>query len=78
MIVVTHAMGFTRRTASRVPVLESDTILEEGLVEEVLKHPVYERTKEFVLSREHSLKETGGRLIDVLRGGGDRALCNSH
>jgi polar amino acid transport system ATP-binding protein len=47
LLVVTHEIGFARRAADRVLVLDHGTILEEGPPAEVLERPRAERTKQF-------------------------------
>lgn len=47
MIVVTHEMGFARKAANRLSVLDHGVILEEGAPEQIFDHPVHPRTKEF-------------------------------
>lgn len=48
MIVVTHEMGFARRAATRVCMLDHGLILEEGPPEKIFNSPEHERTKEFL------------------------------
>jgi polar amino acid transport system ATP-binding protein len=48
MIVVTHEMGFARKAADRVCVLDRGVILEEGSPEQIFDHPSHPRTKEFL------------------------------
>lgn len=48
MIVVTHEMGFARKVAHRVCMLDHGVILEDGRPEEVFPSPSHPRTKEFL------------------------------
>ena len=48
MIVVTHEMGFARRAATKVCMLDHGLILEEGSPEKIFDSPEHERTKEFL------------------------------
>ncbi len=48
LILVTHEMGFARRTADRVVVLAAGRIVEQGPPEQVLDHPQTPRTKKFL------------------------------
>ena len=48
MIVVTHEMGFARRAATKVCMLDHGLILEEGPPEKIFVSPEHERTKEFL------------------------------
>lgn len=48
MVVVTHEIGFAREVADRILFLEDGIILEENTPNELLNHPVNERTKDFL------------------------------
>jgi polar amino acid transport system ATP-binding protein len=48
LIVVTHEMGFARRTADRVFVLDEGKVIEEGPPGQVLDHPQMPRTQRFL------------------------------
>lgn len=48
MIVVTHEMGFARRAATKVCMLDHGLILEEGPPEKIFNSPEHERTREFL------------------------------
>ena len=48
LIMVTHEIGFARRAADRVLVLESGAIIEDGPPAEVLDHPRTARTRQFL------------------------------
>ena len=48
IIIVTHEMGFARRTADRVVVLADGQIIEEGPPEQVLDAPKMPRTQRFL------------------------------
>ena len=48
MVVVTHEIGFAREVADRILFLEDGIILEENTPDELLNHPVNERTKDFL------------------------------
>lgn len=48
MIVVTHEMGFARKAADRVCMLDHGVILEEDHPEQIFSHPSHPRTKEFL------------------------------
>ncbi len=53
MVVVTHAMGFARRAASRVHVFADGMVLESGPPEQIFEHPQQAGTAAFLLEREH-------------------------
>lgn len=57
MIIATHEMGFAQQVADQVCFLDSGSILERGTGDEVITHPVHERTREFI-TRVHQ----AGRL----------------
>lgn len=48
MVVVSHAMGFVRRSAHRVHVLADGGVIESGRPEEVFASPREERTRRFL------------------------------
>jgi glutamine transport system ATP-binding protein len=48
MIVVTHEMGFARKAATRVSVLDHGLILEDNTPDKVFDAPEHPRTKEFL------------------------------
>ncbi len=48
MVVVTHEMGFAREVGDRILFMDQGRIVEEGRIEEVLKNPKEERTREFL------------------------------
>ncbi len=48
MVAVTHELGFARRAASRVIMMDAGVILEEGTPEELFSHPSHERTRRFL------------------------------
>jgi polar amino acid transport system ATP-binding protein len=48
MVVVTHEMGFARRAADRVMMLDEGQVVEEAPPEEFFTAPRTERTKEFL------------------------------
>jgi glutamine transport system ATP-binding protein len=48
MIVVTHEMGFARKAASRVCVLDHGLILEDNTPDNLFDSPQHPRTKEFL------------------------------
>jgi ABC-type polar amino acid transport system ATPase subunit len=48
MIVVTHEMGFARKAATRVCVLDNGLILEDNSPERVFDSPQHPRTREFL------------------------------
>ena len=48
MVVVTHEIGFAREVADRILFLDQGVILEENSPDELLNHPVHERTKDFL------------------------------
>jgi len=47
LIVVTHELGFARRTADRIVVLDGGKVIEEGPPEQVLDRPQSERVRRF-------------------------------
>jgi len=48
MIVVTHEMGFARKAADRVMMMDDGLIIEEGTPEHFFEAPEQERTKQFL------------------------------
>jgi polar amino acid transport system ATP-binding protein len=48
MIVVTHEMGFARKAAHRVVMMDDGQIIEEGTPEHFFEAPEHERTKQFL------------------------------
>jgi polar amino acid transport system ATP-binding protein len=48
MIVVTHEMGFARKAADRVLMMDDGRIIEEGPPEHFFTSPVEDRTKQFL------------------------------
>jgi len=48
MIVVTHEMGFARKAAHRVVMMDDGLIIEEGTPEHFFDDPTHERTKQFL------------------------------
>jgi aspartate/glutamate/glutamine transport system ATP-binding protein len=48
MVVVTHEMGFARRVADRVVIMDEGRIIEEGTPEHFFQNPENERTKRFL------------------------------
>ena len=48
MIVVTHEMGFAKRAADRVVMMDEGVIIEEGPPEHFFEAPTHERTKAFL------------------------------
>ncbi|MEV0070969.1 amino acid ABC transporter ATP-binding protein [Amycolatopsis sp. NPDC050768] len=48
MLVVTHEMGFARRVADRVVMMDGGVIAEEGPARAVFENPSHERTKAFL------------------------------
>jgi len=48
MIVVTHEMGFARKAASRLCMLDQGIILEDSPTEKIFTSPSHPRTKEFL------------------------------
>ena len=48
MIVVTHEMGFARKAANRVVMMDDGQIIEEGPPEHFFEAPERERTKQFL------------------------------
>jgi len=48
MVAVTHELGFARRAADRVIMMDAGVILEEGTPDEILVRPTHERTRRFI------------------------------
>jgi polar amino acid transport system ATP-binding protein len=48
MIVVTHEMGFARKAAHRVVMMDDGLIIEEGTPEHFFEDPTHDRTKQFL------------------------------
>lgn len=48
MLIVTHEMGFARKTAERIVFMDEGRIVEEGKPEHIFEAPLKERTKLFL------------------------------
>jgi len=48
MIVVTHEMGFARKAADRMAMMDDGRIIEEGTPEQFFARPREERTRQFL------------------------------
>jgi polar amino acid transport system ATP-binding protein len=48
MIVVTHEMGFARKAADRIAMIDDGRIIEEGPPDHFFESPTHERTKAFL------------------------------
>jgi polar amino acid transport system ATP-binding protein len=48
MVIVTHEMAFARDVADRVVFMDEGRIVEEGPADQVINHPVQERTRAFL------------------------------
>ncbi|QWA13331.1 amino acid ABC transporter ATP-binding protein [Sodalis ligni] len=48
MVVVTHEMGFARKTADRVVFMDKGVIAEQGAPEQIFVHPQNARTQQFL------------------------------
>ncbi|WP_213989370.1 amino acid ABC transporter ATP-binding protein [Sodalis sp. dw_96] len=48
MVVVTHEMGFARKTADRVVFMDQGVIAEQGAPEQIFVHPQNARTQQFL------------------------------
>ncbi|GAB5094926.1 amino acid ABC transporter ATP-binding protein [Caballeronia sp. LZ001] len=48
MVVVTHEMGFARKTADRVVFMDKGVITEQGAPEQIFVNPQNERTRQFL------------------------------
>jgi general L-amino acid transport system ATP-binding protein len=48
MVCVTHEMQFARQVADRVVFMQDGEIVEVGPPEQVLLHPQWDRTREFL------------------------------
>ena len=48
MVIATHEMGFARDVAHRIVFLDEGRIVEEGPPDEIFRHPVQPRTREFL------------------------------
>jgi polar amino acid transport system ATP-binding protein len=48
MVVVTHEMGFARKTADRVVFMDKGVIAEQGAPEDIFVNPQNERTRQFL------------------------------
>jgi polar amino acid transport system ATP-binding protein len=48
MVVVTHEMGFARKTADRVVFMDKGVIAEQGAPDEIFVNPQNERTRQFL------------------------------
>ncbi|CAB3746207.1 amino acid ABC transporter ATP-binding protein [Paraburkholderia solisilvae] len=48
MVVVTHEMGFARKTADRVVFMDQGVIAEQGAPEQIFVNPGNERTRQFL------------------------------
>ena len=50
MVLVSHDMSFVAQVADKVLFLDKGRIIESGTPEEIMQHPIEERTKEFFAS----------------------------
>ena len=48
ILMVTHEIGFARKSADRIVLLDGGKIIEDGPPEQVLDHPRSDRTREFL------------------------------
>jgi polar amino acid transport system ATP-binding protein len=48
MVAVTHELGFARRAASRVIMMDGGVIIEEGTPDDLFSRPTHERTRRFL------------------------------
>jgi polar amino acid transport system ATP-binding protein len=48
MVVVTHEMGFARQATTRIMMLDSGIILEQGPPDQIFENPIHSRTREFL------------------------------
>jgi ABC-type polar amino acid transport system ATPase subunit len=48
MVVVTHEIGFARKVADRVVMMDEGEIIEDGAPDEFFDHPRHERTRRFL------------------------------
>jgi ABC-type polar amino acid transport system ATPase subunit len=48
MVAVTHELGFARRAASRVIMMDGGVIIEEGTPDDLFSRPTQERTRRFL------------------------------
>jgi polar amino acid transport system ATP-binding protein len=48
LVVVTHEVGFAREVADTVVFLDGGRVIEQGPPEQVIDHPVHERTRAFL------------------------------
>ena len=48
MVIATHEMGFARDVAHRIVFLDEGRIVEEGPPDQIFRHPVQPRTREFL------------------------------
>ena len=48
MVVVTHEIGFARKVADRVLMMDEGEIIEDGTPDEFFDNPRHERTRRFL------------------------------
>jgi polar amino acid transport system ATP-binding protein len=48
MVAVTHELGFAKRAASRVIMMDAGVIIEEGAPDDLFSRPAHERTRRFL------------------------------
>lgn len=48
MVIATHELEFAREVASEIAFVDAGTIVERGTPEQMLRHPVEERTRQFL------------------------------
>lgn len=53
MVVVTHEIGFAREVADRIVMMDNGLIVETGPPEQVLFHPIHDRTRAFLSKVKH-------------------------
>ncbi|OIJ18862.1 methionine ABC transporter ATP-binding protein [Anaerobacillus alkalidiazotrophicus] len=71
IVLITHEMHVIRKICHRVAVMENGSIVEEGPVLEVFRHPTQEMTKEFVkqVTEPEETKETIKHLLEETKTG---------
>ncbi len=67
LLLITHDLNLVRRYADRVAVMETGLIVEQGLTDEVMRHPSHPYTQKLVNSRaQRNVAPPGeGRIVEA-------------
>lgn len=65
LVLITHDLGVVRRVASRVVIMYSGSVIEEGPVEDILRDPHHPYTYGLLAARPHGSHQLGTRLAEI-------------